>query len=32
LQMLACSGPDRSTCKQFSLPAGNHYAIVAERS
>jgi hypothetical protein len=36
LQMLACSGPDRSTCMlqptKFGLPAGYHYAIVAERS
>jgi hypothetical protein len=32
LEMLACSGPDRSTCTKFSLPAGHHYAIVAERS
>jgi hypothetical protein len=36
ITMLACSGPDRSTCKlqpaKYELPSGYQYAIVAERS
>ena len=35
LLMLACTGPDRSTCllqqSKFTLPLGAQYAIVAER-
>jgi hypothetical protein len=36
MQMLACTGPDRSTCilqhTKFELPAGYRHAIVAERT